>query len=70
MVNAYDFDSDNEVSNDLSDIGKQLSRVNKSKDGLIKLLKVTGTSQGAFKYMLEVYFSLAVACYAASRRCA
>lgn len=44
MVNAYDFDSDSENSNDLSDIGKQLSRVNKSKDGLIKLLKVTGTS--------------------------
>ena len=45
MVNAYDFDSDNEGSNDLSDIGKKLSHANKSKDGLIKLLKVTGTPQ-------------------------
>ena len=40
MVNAYDFDSDNEAKTDLSDIGKKLSQVNKSKDSLIKLLKV------------------------------
>ncbi|KAL3130671.1 hypothetical protein ABBQ38_008061 [Trebouxia sp. C0009 RCD-2024] len=38
MVNAYDF-SDDEQSNDLTDIGKKLSEVNKSKDSLIKLLK-------------------------------
>ena len=39
MVNAYDF-SDDEQSNDLTDIGRKLSEVNKSKDSLIKLLKV------------------------------
>lgn len=45
MVNAYDF-SDDEQSNDLSDIGKKLSEVNKSKDSLIKLLKVKITVPG------------------------
>ena len=39
MVNAYDF-SDDEQSTDLGDIGKKLSQASKSKDSLIKLLKV------------------------------
>ena len=48
MVNAYDFGSDNEVNNDLSDIGRQLPQVNKSKDSLIKLLKVNRNVSGGF----------------------
>lgn len=39
MVNAYDF-LDDEQSTDLGDIGKKLSQASKSKDSLIKLLKV------------------------------
>lgn len=38
-VTAYDFEDD-EQSNDLGDIGKKLSQASKSKDSLIKLLKV------------------------------
>lgn len=67
MLNAYDFDSDNEVNHDLSDIGKKLSQVNKSKDGLIKLLKVTEMSQGISGHV-GMYSSLAVACLTASGR--
>lgn len=47
MVNAYDF-SDDEQSNDLTDIGKKLSEVNKSKDSLIKLLKVKVNVRGLY----------------------
>ena len=46
MVNAYDFDSETEDNNDLSGIGKKLSQVNKSKDSLIKLLKVNSSVSG------------------------
>lgn len=39
MVTAYDF-QDDEQCNDLGDIGQRLSQTSKSKDSLIKLLKV------------------------------
>lgn len=47
MVNAYDF-SDDEQSNDLTDVGKKLLEVNKSKDSLIKLLKVKVNVRGLY----------------------
>ena len=65
MVNAYDFDSDNEVNNDLSDIGKQLSQVNKSKDSLIKLLKVNRNVSSICSGHVEI---LTAACLVASWR--
>ncbi len=39
MVTAYDFEDDDQSTN-LGDIGKKLLQANKSKDSLIKLLKV------------------------------
>ena len=65
MVNAYDF-SDDEQSNDLTDIGKKLSEVNKSKDSLIKLLKVKVNVQRALfpGHVTELF----AACAPASRQ--
>ena len=68
MVNAYDFDSDNEANNDLSGIGKKLLQVNKSKDSLIKLLKVNRTLSGTSSKNVVKYAELTTACPIASRR--
>ena len=42
MVTAYNF-ADDDHNTDLGDIGKQLTQTGKSKDNLIKLLKVNSS---------------------------
>ena len=66
MVTAYDFEDDEECS-DLNDIGKRLEQASKSKDSLIKLLKVNKCVSDAFLEMLGSPTEPVTVCVTASR---
>ena len=67
MVTAYDFEDDDQ-SNDLGSIGKKLLQASKSKDSLIKLLKVQGTPIWHVGPDMCAYkLNLCLVCTAASR---